>query len=259
MFIAFKLKLNSVYLMSKILFLFFVSLPIVIIAAESFPVKDLQKSCKPFTKFKVRPSKDGIKDCKVSKYGDFGTVDGLTYSYVLYCLIPNFEDSKESCGDGSFSARYNESRALAIFTRKSNSGPATMIIEKAGEEIGVYQFEKPEIYKIKKDYLLFVPVRVDGTANANESEYLIRRNKKWVALDTDAWFKEIENKFPPDTSIKKGVWPDLKLMKASFGLYKKGDSNSTPTGGTVIVDLELAGDKLITKKFVVEPYSEGSN
>jgi hypothetical protein len=50
----------------------------------------------------------------------------------------------------------------------------------------------------------------------------------------------------------KGLWPDLVNMRVETGLYRKGDGNCCPTGGTARVRLAIRDTQFVITSVVVD-------
>ena len=170
-----------------------------------------------------------------------------SYYYAIYCLMPNY-GSEGKCGDGSFAARYNERRALAIFVRHGAGENARLVFERADQEIAVIRVAgKSEIVPTPAGRLLYLPIAVDGTANMNDSRYYLRIGNNWERIDADSWLSDLAKRIPQGLEMWKGVWPDVHTLRADAGLYREGDANCCPTGGTAHIQLAIK-----SRQFVVE-------
>lgn len=190
-----------------------------------------------------------VRDCGVTAFGTFGSVDDRLYSFVLYCIIPNYSSEVAKCGDDSFSARYHSARGLGIFVQEKSSKQAKLYLERGDTDLGLYIYEKPVIMKNSFGTIMHVPIRLDGTGNGNESEYYIRNENKreWRVLDSNSWIEDLRRRLPSGLSIHTGIWPDVQTMTAEARLYREGDANFCPSGGTAIVKLTLTHGRFSIK------------
>jgi hypothetical protein len=211
------------------------------------PLESLKRGCIELAEVKVGSGPDDAAECRVSEFGSFGELDGETYYYALYCLIPNYEKVKAQCVDTSFSAQYHARRASAIFVQKGNSPQARLLFERASEDIGIYVYDKPEFIRSQYGTLLLIPIRLDGTGAGNVSELYIREDDHWASIDTESWMKDLDSKIPKGLQIWKGIWPDYRTMTAETGVYREGDANCCPTGGKVLIRLDLANHSIVLK------------
>jgi hypothetical protein len=181
-----------------------------------------------------------------------GNVDGKTYIYAIYCLIPARSSNEGKCGDRSFTAAYHRARGLAVFVRDAASEDARLLTQRVDPDFGLYYYEKPEIVRTAAEVILHIPVVVDGTGHFNGSDYYLWENQEWRHLDAVSWLNELKGQIPPGLAIWKGVWPDLRTMEASAGLYRSEDANCCPTGGVVRVKLAIRSGQFVIESVAVE-------
>jgi hypothetical protein len=98
-----------------------------------------------------------------------------------------------------------------------------------------------------------LPIAYDGTGNGNASEYYLRRDDGWKQIEADRWLDDFARQIPAGTELRKGVWPDLHSMTAQTGLYREGDANCCPSGGTARVSLTLRDAALTLSVVAIEP------
>ncbi len=79
----------------------------------------LREQCNGFGEVKPGAGPADFRECRVTESGELGVVDGETYYYGLYRLMPAYTDGDGHCGDGSFSAEYHRARGVAVFARES--------------------------------------------------------------------------------------------------------------------------------------------
>lgn len=193
------------------------------------------------------------RDCAVSEFGKFGAVDGETYYYALYCLIPNYAPDKGKCVDGSFNALFFRQRGLVVFAGDDSNGDIRLLFERVSSDIGTLLYEKPQITHGAERTLLYLPIALDGTGHGNESEYYLREEGKWEPVEAEAWLDDLKARTPGDLSIWKGVWPNLETMQAQAGLYRNGDVNCCPTGGIAKIRLAIRSRRFVIESVVIEP------
>ncbi len=221
-------------------------------AVPALSMEVIRDQCIEFAEVKQGNGIAEYNECNVSEFGEFGAVDGHTYYFALYCLMPNWRTAVGKCGDDSFTARYHRGRALAVFSRNPSNGNVQLVFERAEPEIGVVLYSRPEIIQNPAGTLLILPITVDGTGNGNVSEYYMRDSGRWEQIETEAWLSDLGNRLPAGLRIAKGVWPDLRTMRAGAGLYRAGDANCCPTGGTARIRLAIRGMRLVIESLVVE-------
>jgi hypothetical protein len=216
-------------------------------------MKVIPDQCVDFTEVKRGSGPADFRECRVSEFGEFGAVDGETYYYAIYCLIPSYTTEKGECKDDSFIARYHRARALAVFVRDPSSDYARLLFERASPEIASIVYSgKPEIIRNAAGTLLSLPIAVDGTGHGNASEYYLREGRAWARIDAEAWLADLGPRIPNGLEMRKGVWPDLHTMQAEVPIYGPKDGNCCPTGGLLRVRLAIRSRRLVADSIVVE-------
>jgi len=215
-------------------------------------ISDLRDQCMEFTEVKLGDKPGDLRECRVTEFGEFGAVDGQTYYYALYCLIPNYTPDEGKCNDGSFTAGYYRQRGLAVFVGDSSSAGAGLLFERVSSDIGTFIYLKPQIITTVDRTLLYLNVGFDGTGHYNASEYFMREGGAWTPVESEEWLKDLVRRLPAGLEIWKGVWPDLQTMTAEAGLYRSGDANCCPSGGTARIGLAIQSRRFILKSLVIE-------
>lgn len=221
---------------------------------QIFSVEALKTTCIDLTGIKIGSGPDDdAAECSVTEFGVIGTVNSQTYYYSIYCLMPDYSIKEGGCTSGSFSAQYNKARAITVFVANGEAGKATLWREFAEPEIGLTWHDKPELIANSFGTILYLPIHVDGTGAGNISEYYLwdEKSRQWQKLDANSWLKDI--KIPPGLAINKGIWPDLKNMTAEAYLYRSGDANCCPTGGTAHIQLTIENSRFAVKSVTIDP------
>ena len=220
-------------------------------AVRQFLMTAIRDRCIEFTDVKQGTGPSDFRECGVSEFGELGAVEGDTYYYAIYCLIPSYTEQTGKCGDDSFIANYHRRRGLAIFVRPPSSERARLLFERVDREIATIYFEKPEIVH-NAGTLLYLPRVLDGTGHGNESEYYLRETGTWAPIDAETWLTDLKTRIPAGLEMWKGVWPDLRTMRAEAGLYRATDSNCCPTGGTARIRLAIRSRRFVIDSIVVD-------
>ena len=219
--------------------------------APSFVFETARDHCITLAAVKQGRGLDQYRECGVSEFGEVGTAGGTRYYYALYCLIPNHMDANVKCGDGSFMARYERARAVVIFARNRGDRNMRLEFERADPDIGMHVYERPEIVQNSVGALLYLPIAVDGTGHFNDSEYYVNQSGRWEPIESKAWLSDARKREPAFRPIK-GVWPNVHTMRAESAIYRLGDANCCPTGGTVRVQLAIESRRFVLKSLVVD-------
>jgi hypothetical protein len=212
----------------------------------------IRTQCIDFKTINRGNGEDDYSDCAVSESGEIGNVDGKTYIYAIYCLIPTRSSNDGKCGGRSFTAGYHRARGLAIFVRDSASDDMRLLTQRVDLDLGLYYYEKPEIIRTAAGDIFEIPIVVDGTGHFNESEYYLWENLEWRRLDSMSWLNELSRQIPLGLAMWKGVWPNLTTMEAIAGLYRRDDANCCPTGGEVRVKLAIRSGQFVIESVAVQ-------
>ena len=216
-----------------------------------YPFDAVRSACIEFSGAKIGREAFEARECAVSAFGEIGRVDGITYDYAIYCVIPNYAEPAR-CGDESFTSQSHDRRGLAIFAREA--GGARVVFEYVDREIGtVYIPDPPRLVSHAAGTLLDIPIGIDGSGHINDSQYYVRSNGLWEKLDGETWLKDLGTRLPKDVQTWKGIWPDLKTMRAIVGLYRTDDANCCPTGGQAEVQLGIRGRQFAIEAVTVTP------
>ncbi len=211
-------------------------------AMGTYRLKDVREHCIILSQVRIGPRENehDAARCRVSSFVAFGAIGDTVYYRTLYCLTPHWYAHAEHGG-----CDHHGSRALAIFVAQTESETARLLLERATPDIGVLVYGEPAIVKNRDGTILHVSIAVDGTGVGNESEYYLLRDGAWHAIDARSWLKDLKTRIPSGLEVWKGVWPDLKTMTAEIGLYRRGDANCCPTGGTLHITLLLQADAFV--------------
>lgn len=218
------------------------------------PLAALARECIQFAMIKLGPDKDlDARECRVTDFGAIGSVQGKTYYYALYCLVPHFAPGEERCVSPTLSVAYQQG-GLALFVQEGSSGSAQLMLERANSEFGMFLYERPRIVRNSTGTMLYVPIELAGAGHGNMSEYFVLDQQRgWRQLDAQSWLKDLASRLPPGREIWKGVWPDLETMEATAGLYRPGDGNCCPSGGSARIELGIDGDRFVVKRLQLLP------
>ena len=213
----------------------------------------MRTQCIEFTDVNRGGGAGEYRECRVSEFGEIGTVGSTRFYYVLYCLLPNETAANARCGDDSFIARYHRARGMAVFAREASGQNVHLVFNRASEEIGTVFYQRPEIVQNAAGTLLYLPIVIDGTSGGNVSEYYQQAADRWALVDSKTWLADLHKRLPAGLEVRQGVWPDLRTMRAEAGLYRVADANCCPTGGTVRLGLVVRARRFVIDSFVIEP------
>lgn len=187
--------------------------------------------------------------CRLSESASFGSMDATNFHYALYCLgEPLPEQGPHHCTVSG----------MALFAQRQDTGVVEMFHEHAADSDSY--FSAPFISTDEDATLLVLPVSISGTGNFNDNDYFIRQQSHWVLMDTESWQADLNQYIPAGLEILKGVEPNIASMAASANLYRPGDANCCPSGGTAVIDLGIAGNRLTVKSVeIVAPTTESDD
>ena len=175
----------------------------------------------------------GEAACKVAAFGPIGTLSGHSFAYAAY--------------------EYRLPTGVLMDMR-------TVVFERAGAEQwrplfapindgGI--FDAPKIIRTRTGILLHIPGYESGTGNFNRERLYVWRNATWKAVDTTSWLKDLQRRLPKGLGAWKGIYPDYAVLRAATPLWRDGDANAEPTGGSAVIRLAIGADKIVLKSVAV--------
>ena len=84
-----------------------------------------------------------------------------------------------------------------------------------------------------------------GTGNFNRERLYVWRKPQWRLADTTSWLDTLARRLPKGLGAWKGIYPDYRRMTAATPLWRRGDSNALPAGGSARLRLAWQGDKIV--------------
>lgn len=211
----------------------------------SYSVAAIGRQCLEFKDLDAR-------ECQVSESGAVGAVGDRTLLYALYCIIPNWTKDGTRCGGESFEAGYHRARAMAVFSQDDGQPTARLLFARAEPEIGILTYEKPQLVRNAAGTILHLTIVVDGTGHGNSSEYYLASTGEWERIESESWLKDVVSRLPAGLEIWKGIWPDIETMTARTGLYRHGDGNCCPTGGSARIHISIRDLRFVLDSLIVE-------
>ncbi|MHA3903405.1 hypothetical protein ACTPOE_07525 [Castellaniella sp. WN] len=177
--------------------------------------------------------------CRIGESGIIGTVGATMTHYALYCLGP--EAAAGAC----------ELRGAALFLEDRADGRISRFLTRLDEPD--LRAGAPSIETAGRDTLLELPVSVSGTGAFDDNDTFLFERDHWTRLDTHCWESGLQKRIPRGTSIDKGVNLNLGGLSAQAWLYREGDANCCPTGGSVDVTLKRTGHRLAIESLRIDP------
>jgi len=171
--------------------------------------------------------------CKLAGFGEIGTLDGHSFAYALYAFR-----TPEGSSMGARAVVFEHldaDRLRILFAPENDGGP----------------FDTPKLIRTQAGILLHIPGFETGTGNFNSERLYIWRKPEWRLVDTTTWLDTLAQKLPKGLGAGKGIYPDYRNMTATTSLWREGDSNAAPTGGSAAIGLGWKGDKIVLKSVQV--------
>lgn len=210
---------------------------------QHYSLTTVRNKCINFSKLEP----EEFQACRVYAFGEIGIVAKKTLYYAIYCLTPDRRGNTDGCHPGTFTSIYDNAIGVAIFVRDSfdNDNVRLLIDRVRQDNVLTGHFQKPEIVQNASGTILYLSIREDGTGNINLSEYFLWDGKNWRPIDALSWLNDLSNRVPPRCEIRKGVWPDVRTMKATVELQGKGNLNYCASGEYAHLRLSIRGRKFI--------------
>ncbi len=210
------------------------------------PLAWLKDNCIPLNDAYAN-SPDVQRECKVTESGDLFLPDGKRMYYALYRRLAWKHGQKTNVG--------------SIYDKFPSHNTAVVIFETEGEMtkpiwadlsdqnwLGTW-YQTPRILVTKLGTILEVVIR-SGPKVEPHDKHLLWQSGQWQLLDTNSWRSEVNKRLPAGYSawvVRMGV--DMVNMKAEGPVWEGNDAMCCPTGGTVIINFVLRGQRLEIKEF----------
>lgn len=106
-------------------------------------------------------------------------------------------------------------------------------------------FEEPRLIDDGDEQRLHVPGVLAGTGVRNADILFVKEGgKRWRNIDLDTWWDELPDHLPKGFEIWKGVEYEAGGLFALGSLWSSDDANCCPSGGQVMLDFRIEGDRL---------------
>jgi hypothetical protein len=192
---------------------------------------------------------EGELVCRVLEFGELGIVGETQFYYGLYRLKLTHPDfSPDTLEMDSYNRPPLNQTAVAIFRARDDASALLDWKDVADYVEFLSWFEKPDIIEAPFGTVLSIPERISGTAAANDDKYFRWIDDRWRLLDTTSWTAALRDSLPEGQHVWKGLQIDIRSLSVESGVWRDGDANCCPTGGTVHVQLRLEGDALTIER-----------
>lgn len=105
-------------------------------------------------------------------------------------------------------------------------------------------FEEPGLVTTPGGKLLDFAGSLDGTGNINIESLYQFSDGAWHEVDATSWLNTMGARLPKGLAAWKGIYPDWKHMTAETDLWRGGDANCCPTGGSARMTLTLRNGRV---------------
>ena len=165
--------------------------------------------------------------CKLTEFKNVATLDGVSFAYASYAF---------QTADGSILGG-----RTAIFERLDADHLRVLFVPENDGGI----FYTSTVIRTGGGILLHLPGTESGTGNFNRERLFVWSDRHWRDVDATSWLDVLARRLPKGLRALKGIYPDYRTMKASTPLWRRADSNASPTGGSARLRLALRGDKIV--------------
>lgn len=218
----------------------------------SHPVTWLGQHCITLDE-RVETAPDLVSRCSVNRFEPLGEVGGQSLYYGLYRFLvwlpEDLADTSRYVLEPDHPFNHT---AAALFAGRPGGALAASFWAEATEFALAY-FEPPKLIESPAGRVLMVPLRITGSASANDDRYFLHDGGGWVRLDTQAWLEDLAQRLPEGHAVWKGIVLDFERMRAESPVWREGDANCCPTGGWVDVEFALEGRTLTIARFAFRP------
>jgi hypothetical protein len=105
-------------------------------------------------------------------------------------------------------------------------------------------FGKPEWVVSPYGKLLELRGSIEGTGNFPAGSLYREVEGRWSEIEAATWLSDLAGRLPKGRAVRKGVYPDWAKMTADTPLWRDGDGECCPSGGSVHATLVLRGDRI---------------
>lgn len=176
-------------------------------------------------------------NCTLERFGRIGMVDDRTFYFGVYCN--HYADEDPSRGTFSF-------RTIHVFEAGDDTSLVVPVLEEGGPDDSDSEIADPEIIETENGPVMHI-FMTSGNGGFDMGVYLLRVQKEWQHLDVPSWFLEARKFIPDGYTFCRGGSVDLAEMIAIFPLFKPDDGCCCPTGGSVTMDIEIEGLKIVVR------------
>lgn len=208
--------------------------------AATIPQADVPKFCMnaPDAKADWLDFADG-DTCRIVRFGLIANATPpIFYQMQSYLSAGQTPEVEELNGNVIVGGALNDGAGLVLLT-PAPDGAA--LIPLRGWSGGGAVITVPRIVNTLQGPILVIPMSADVSSNPNDDAVMRYVGRTWTEL-TDDWYQHIN--LPPGVEQRKGNAMDWVTLRAFGALWRHGDAECCPTGGSYIAQLRLDGSHL---------------
>jgi hypothetical protein len=214
---------------------------VAVCAVAQIPVSEVESRSLEWLRSNCVPIRDVYADgpnvtrtCRVNDFRLLGTIDGRDVYYGLYRRLVSLEGMDPLLAGYDQSPTNNTAVAIMEGPKGALAVRVVQAFTNEGASGGSW-FEVPELIHASIGDVLFLPCTVSGNGGIRDDRYYLRQGGQWAPIDT-AWSRGI--RLPRGHWISGG-FTDIRSMRGPLAISKPDDMNCCPTGGWLVVTLEL--------------------
>jgi hypothetical protein len=185
------------------------------------------------------PDTKNSSSCEVQNFGYLGEVENHFYFFAIYRDIEPLEDWEKSFHrEGTFN-----NQIVMIFEGKVDSLHLVPIWQEGSQHDMIY-FKSPQLFKTQFGYLLHI-FESGGNGGWDSGHNFLRKNGKWISLETPNWNVELKSRLPKDYWLCRGSEIDFNTLTIKFNVYAPSDPCCCPKGGSISAHLIIRGNDIL--------------
>lgn len=212
------------------------------------PLAWLKDNCIPLNDA-YTDSPDVQRECMVTESGELVLPDGKRMYYALYRRLARRPG--QTYVGSMYDSFPSHNTAVVIFEADGEMAKPIWADLTDQSSFGTW-YKTPRILVTKLGTILEVVIR-SGPKVEPHDKHLLWQSGQWQLLDTNSWRSEVDRRVPGAWSVRMSV--DMVNMRTEGPVWKGDDAMCCPSGGTVIIDFTLRGQRLEIKelKRVTDP------
>ena len=115
-----------------------------------------------------------------------------------------------------------------------------------------HAYDAPRLVTGSHGLLLHVRGTAGGTGSANADLLYLLGSQGWQEIETESWLAVLPSRLPVGLASRQAVTYDFSQMMAEARLWHSGDANCCPTGGNVMLDFGIEGQRLVLAEVSID-------